>query len=168
MRLKFMAIAIRRLPQSRWLEYRALRLEALRTEPTAFSSSYGEELRLTQPTWRGRMHNVIFALDGRTPIGIITLVFGSGRKTCHTAKIYGFYVRGDYRSKGIGALLVRRALGEARAHGGIAKVGLAVNPLQRPAARLYKREGFTVIGRMRKGVRTGDRSIDELIMELEL
>lgn len=40
-------IEIEKLDDGHWEEYRELRLEALKKEPMAFSSSYEEELELT-------------------------------------------------------------------------------------------------------------------------
>ncbi|HKE12024.1 MAG TPA: GNAT family N-acetyltransferase, partial [Myxococcota bacterium] len=53
-------------------------------------------------------------------------------------------VRGEARGRGVGTLLLRALLGEARSEG-IAQVSLSVE-VENPARRLYERMGFERIG----------------------
>jgi len=68
------------LPTTRWREYRKLRLEALRKDATAFSSSYEEERNLPESEWKKRTKNTLIALSGGMPIGMITYIFNNKRK----------------------------------------------------------------------------------------
>ncbi len=157
-------ISVGRLASKRWREYRDIRLEAPRTEPYAFGSSYGEERGQTGAEWRRRMGNVLFAFRDGKPVGTLTLVFDAHRKRSHVADIYGVYVRSGSRGLGAGDKLIERAIELGRGRG-ILKMDLDVNPRQGAALRLYEKHGFRVVGRQRKELRINGRYSDMLIME---
>lgn len=60
----------------------------------------------------------------------------------------GIAVLDDYQDRGIGSMLIARALEAAREH--YRQVALSVHP-QNPARRLYERVGFSVLGTGRGG-----------------
>jgi ribosomal protein S18 acetylase RimI-like enzyme len=161
-------IAVRRLPPRRWKEYKKLRLEALKAEPSAFGSSHEEEARFAEGVWRDRMMNVLFAVSGEKPVGLVSFVFGDRLKTRHVAHIYSVYVSPRYRGRGIGSMLIRRALVEIRRNKRIVKAQLSVNPLLDPAVRLYEEAGFEAVGRARNELKIGRRYFDLLLMEKEI
>lgn len=158
-------VEIRRLPTDRWRDYRDLRLEALKSDPSAFGSSFKEEEKLTESEWRRRIQNVLFALSDDRPVGMIVYTFDKGLKTRHIAEIYGFYVSANHRGEGVGTRLLAHALSLIRKNGGIVKVRLCVNPEQRVAVKLYKKAGFVVTGRMEKELKVGRRFYGMLFME---
>ena len=161
-------IRIIRLQEGRWREYRRLRLEALKTEPSAFGSSPEEESKFTEDVWQKRIKDVLFAVSGGTPVGLLSYIFEDRLKTRHVAHIYSFYVTPVYRGRGIGERLLKRALAEIRRHRNAVKVQLSVNPHLRPAVALYKKVGFEVAGRARNELRIGCRYYDMLLMEKEI
>ena len=158
-------IRIAKLPEDRWETYRALRLEALDTDPAAFGSSYEEETRLPEDLWRERINNVIFALSDERPVGMLSYVLSGRVKTRHVVNIYGVYVTPRYRGRGIGLMLMKRALSEIRKHRRIIKAQLSVNAHLRPAVELYKAAGFEEVGRARNELKVGGRYYDMLLME---
>ncbi|MGA2663484.1 MAG: GNAT family N-acetyltransferase [Nitrososphaerales archaeon] len=158
-------LEIQRLPVERWREYRELRLEALRNDPTAFGSSPEEEERLGEEEWRRRIGNALFALMDGEPVGTVAVVFNDRSKTRHVADVFGVYVRPDRRGHGVGARLLEGALRLASEREGVVKVKLAVNPDQRAALGLYERAGFVVAGRLSKELKVGSAFYDELVME---
>ena len=158
-------LEIRRLPAERWDDYRRLRLEALKSGPAAFASSVEEEETLSEGDWKRRIQNVFFAMSGDKPVGMIVCAVSGRLKTRHTADIFGAYVRGEYRGKGIGGALLRAALSEIRKNKEVVKVRLSVNPEQKAAVKLYKKAGFVVIGRAQKDLKIGRRYHDLLQME---
>lgn len=158
-------IEIKKLPASRWKDYRDLRLEALRSDPPAFGSSYDEEELLAEVKWKRRMENVLFALSEGKPVGMIVYVFGERLRTRHVANIYGVYVTAGHRGEGVGTRLLERALRLIQKNKEIVKVKLAVNPEQLAAVKMYGRAGFVIAGRMRKEVKIGRRYYDALVME---
>jgi ribosomal protein S18 acetylase RimI-like enzyme len=161
-------VEIRRLPVGRWRDFRDLRLEALKSDPTAYGSSFEEEETLAEGEWRRRIQSVLFALSDDRPIGIIVCVFDKGLKTKHIAEIYGFYVSADHRGEGVGTRLLEHALSLIRRNKRILKVKLAVNPEQRVAVKMYKKAGFVVTGRVEKELKVGKRFYGMLFMEMML
>ncbi|MGD0478357.1 MAG: GNAT family N-acetyltransferase [Nitrososphaerales archaeon] len=156
---------IRKLPADRWRDHRDLRLEALKSDPSAFGSSFEEEETFTEDEWRKRIQNVLFALSDGRPIGMIVYVFDEGLKTKHIAEIYGFYVSANHRGEGVGTRLLERALLHIRKNKRVIKVTLAVNPEQRAAVKPYRRAGFVVTGRTEKELKVGRRFYGMLFME---
>ena len=156
---------IAKLPERRWRDARKLRLEALKTDPAAFGSSYEEEKVLLADEWRRRMKNTLFALAEGKPVGMITRAFSGRAKTRHVAAVYGFYVTPKSRGMGVGKLLLDAALRDIRDDKKIVKVQLSVNPEFRAALALYRRAGFEVTGRARNELRVGGEYFDLLNME---
>ncbi len=158
-------IRIGRLPAERWRDYRNLRLESLKNDPSAFGASFNEEKDLSEKVWRKRMPSVLFALSDGVPVGMVTYVFVKEMKFSHIAEIYGFYVSPRYRGAGIGAMLLESALSSVRRRKGIVKVKLEANAEQLAALRVYERAGFVVAGRFAKDMKVGRRFYDRVFME---
>lgn len=114
------------------------------------------------------MRNVLFALSGGDPVGMISVVFSDRAKTKHVAFIYGVYVSPELRGQGIGNMLVEAGLSVARKNGATRKVELSVNPVLRAAVATYTRAGFKVSGRSTRGLKVGGRFYDLLSMELHI
>ena len=163
------AATIKTLPSPRWKEYRALRLEALRTDPQAFWTSTEEALKNTPKTWRARLTDrvgkMLFAeIDGEL-VGMIGVFHEKQKKVRHHAVIISVFVQPRHRGKGISKLLFRDMLKHIRKRKSTRKIKLAVTPGQDAALRLYKRFGFKVVGKLKKELRVGKKFHDELIME---
>lgn len=158
-------MTVRKLPASRWKEYRDLRLEALKTDPIAFGSSYEEEVKLSKEEWKRRVKDVLFALSENKPVGMIVFRFQSKIKTKHIANIYGVYVKKEYRGRGIGSKLLESAIMAIKKDKNIIKIDLNVNPKQKSAATLYKKYGFKTIGILKKDLHVNGKFYDEMVME---
>jgi ribosomal protein S18 acetylase RimI-like enzyme len=159
-------IRVSKLPESKWKEYKSIRLRGLRSDSQAFGSSYEEEKKLQPNDWKRRISNTYFALsdDGR-PVGTIVVYVENRPKTRHIANIFGVYVDKEYRGTGIGAMLLDRALSEISKKKGIAKIKLQVNTKQLAAIRLYEKMGFKSTGVLKKELRVNGKFYDELCME---
>jgi ribosomal protein S18 acetylase RimI-like enzyme len=114
------------------------------------------------------MKNVLFAVSRGKPIGLVNFVISDRAKTRHVAHIYSVYVSPKHRGKGIGDMLMRKALAEIRRNRRIVKAQLSVNPLLSPAVRLYEKAGFEAVGRARNELKIADRYYDLLLMEKEI
>jgi RimJ/RimL family protein N-acetyltransferase len=159
-------IEVRRLPPESWKEVRDLRLRALKTDPMAFGSSYEEEEKLPEEEWKRRMKEALFAVsDENKIVGTITYLFNDRPKTKHIARIFGVYVDPKYRGHGIGKQLLERTLQLIQENKDIVKIQLFVNKDQEVAVRLYRNNGFEIVGQMKKEIKVGDEFYDELIME---
>jgi RimJ/RimL family protein N-acetyltransferase len=161
-------ITISRLNADRWQDYRDLRLEALKNEPLAFSSSYEEEQLIVETGWRTRIENALFAIDNGKLVGIVGFFRNNRIKTNHVGEIFGVYVRPAYRDKGIGKQLITAIIEEIKKTEGIEKIKIGVNPTQKAAAHIYRKFGFKKVGLLKKDMQVNGKFYDELWMEKHL
>ena len=162
------------LPPERWREAKQLRLEALLAEPSAFASSYEDELAFGDEVWLSRL-TAAFERDGNLTffaevegglVGMAGAGWSSKAKLRHVAEVYGVYVSADMRGCGFGSMLMRRLLEELRSLGQIEKARLDVNAESAAAIRLYEKLGFTIAGRARRELKVGGCYYDLHMMEL--
>lgn len=162
------------LPTDRWREAKQLRLEALLTEPSAFASSYEDELAFPDDVWIARLTSAyardgnltFFAEVGNELVGMAGAGWSSKAKLRHVAEVYSVYVSSEMRGTGIATRLMQRLLDELRALDQIEKVKLTVNTEARTAIRLYKRLGLDIIGTARRELKVDGRYCDLHYMEL--
>jgi ribosomal protein S18 acetylase RimI-like enzyme len=155
-----------------WRDLRAIRLEALRSEPAAYSSSYEETLEWSDEDWRRRLTNDhrlhLLARVQNRPIGIVGGYLGSDEGDDIVAEVFGMYVTSEYRGRGIGRLLLTALIDHLSALPQISMIRLGVTETQDPARTLYESVGFQVVGKADEGIVMNDRRYDELIMELRV
>ena len=155
-----------------WRDLRAIRLEALRSEPAAFSSSYEETLAWSDEDWRRRLTNDdrlhLVARVENCPIGIVGAYLRSDEGDDSVAVVFGMYVTMEHRGRGIGRLLLTSLIDRLSAFPQIATIRLWVTQTQDPARALYESMGFRVVGKVKEGIVIDDRQYDELIMELRV
>ncbi len=153
--------------------YRELRLEALKLAPTAFGSSYEDELARDPASVAERIaptetQRVFGAFRAGRLVGSVGLKRQTGLKERHKAFVWGVYVTADERGRGLAKRLMLAALEAARAMPGVDRVTIAVNAANEPARRLYERLGFVAFGVEPDALRVDGASIDELWMSLVL
>lgn len=158
-------VEIMKLSSDRWQDYKKLRLEALKTEPIAFGSSYEEEIRFSKEVWQNRIGAALFAVLDDQLIGMVVYVFSERLKTKHIANIYGMYVTKEYRNQQIGSKLIAKAISIITENKEIHKIKLTVNPKQEHAHRLYKKYGFNRVGTYKNETCIDGHYYDELLME---
>ncbi|MCY3833933.1 MAG: GNAT family N-acetyltransferase [Chloroflexi bacterium] len=164
------------LPPERWRETKQLRLEALLAEPSAFASSYEDELAFDDEVWIARLTSAgkrdgnmtFFAEVGGVIVGMAGAHWSAKAKLRHVAEVYGVYVAPEMRGRGIASALVRRLLAELRALDQIEKVNLTVNSDLQAAVRLYEKLGFAIVGTARRELKVDGRYYDLHSMELYL
>jgi RimJ/RimL family protein N-acetyltransferase len=158
-------ITVEKPNEDRWQDYRALRLEALRSDPLAFASSFEEEQLIPELEWRRRISSVLFALQDDKPVGMVGIFRSRYIKTKHVCEIYGMYVRQAYRGQGIGKQLLEAVLKEIPNLQGITKIKIGVNPTQKAAEHLYRKYGFKTAGRYQKEMSIDGKFYDEIYLE---
>ena len=154
------------LPPERWQEYRDLRIESVQLEPYAFLGSVSDSQKLSEADWQARMKNMMFAEVNGTVVGMIGRYRENREKTDHVMQIVSFYVRPDWRGKGIGKGLLNQVIAEAREHPGVKKLELGVVPLQEAALNLYLNAGFSHIGTLHAVVCVDGKFYDEQLLEM--
>src|ERR687894_743776 len=155
-----------------WRDLRAIRLEALRSEPAAYSSSYEETLAWSDDVWRQRLADdrrlqLLARALGR-PIGIVGGYLGSDEGDDSVAVVFGMYVTSEDRGRGVGRLLLTSLIDRLSAFPHISTIRLGVTETQGPARRLYESMGFQIVGKTEEGIVVDGRRYDELIMELRV
>ncbi|WP_400245806.1 N-acetyltransferase family protein [Niallia sp. JL1B1071] len=152
--------------------YFALRLEALKTNPEAFGSSYEEEKdysisrtenRLTDPT-----SFVFGAFAENNLVGVLTLMKDTKQKMSHRGHLYAAYVTPLHRGKGVGKQLVQIAINKAQKLQEIEQLYLEVVSDNIQAKKLYESLGFETYGMDRKALKVSGKYYDETLMVLYL
>ncbi|WP_274365975.1 GNAT family N-acetyltransferase [Paenibacillus thermotolerans] len=165
---------IRVLNESDAQLYQQLRLNALKTNPEAFGSTYEREAGFSLETVSERLRpsEEKFALgamdrNGRLA-GTVTFVRETGPKTRHKGNIYGMYVVPEVRGKGVGKSLLLELIGMARHCDGLEQLHLTVVSANDSAIKLYKSLGFEVYGIERDALKFNGQYFDEELMALRL
>ena len=164
---------IRRLSPSDADSFQALRLRGLQEVPSAFGSSYEEEVGFSRETIESRLavkpdRGVFGAFEGEELIGLVALGRENMAKLAHKAMIWGMYVSPGARAQGIGRALLLEALALARDVPGLQQVNLCVNAANAPAIRLYESVGFRAFGREIGAMFIAGEFHDEVHMSLPL
>ncbi len=187
------AITIRRIRPEDAEALRALRLEALRDYPLAFTADLAENEARSPASWReqaarcaGRAPEVATAAEAApTPPAadapeVIMLADGGGRlagmtgvsvpksaKLGHAGTIWGVYVRPEFQGRGTARRLLEACVDWARARS-LVTLRLSVVVGNDAAKRCYERCGFAVYGIEPLAVRWEGRLYDETLMSLRL
>jgi ribosomal protein S18 acetylase RimI-like enzyme len=153
--------------------FRNLRLRGLRECPSAFASSYEEEVadslleisRRLEPKPDGA---VLGAFRDGELLGIVGVQREKLKKLSHKAYVWGVYVAPEARKTGIGASLIHRALEHARSGLRVWQVMLGVNTGNTAALALYRKMGFVEYGLERGFLLVEGVLHDEHLMVLDL
>jgi RimJ/RimL family protein N-acetyltransferase len=150
-----------------------LRLEALETEPMAFSSSASAHRMSTPDSVKVRLAPrgetfVLGALVDGELVGMAGFFRSPEEKTRHKARIWGVYVKGAHRGKGIGRALMEEILRRAQLQSDLEQVTLAVASGQTAARKLYLQLGFQIYGREPEALKVSEAYADEELMTLLL
>ncbi|SCX32230.1 ribosomal-protein-alanine acetyltransferase [Agrobacterium sp. DSM 25558] len=158
------SLAIRRIQADQVDAFRRIRLEALRSEPTFYASSYEDWVSLSVDEWQKRLHDPVFvAFRDDEPVGITGLLRQRASKMAHRATIIMVYVRKNLRGTGLARNLLGTVADYARDIG-ILQLELAVSAENPAAIRFYLREGFSEVGRIPAGFLHDGREIDDVMM----
>lgn len=164
-------VSIRRLGVADAAAFRALRLEAIAGEPTAFSAALEDE-RAKPAGWAVSIlaedapTAVFGALSGPELIGMAGLAMQTGRKLRHKATLWSVYVRPGFRHAGIGRTLLATAIRYAASRTLVLQASVAVD--NRPALTLYESMGFVRYGLEPKALCIDRRFHDDALLWLDL
>jgi ribosomal protein S18 acetylase RimI-like enzyme len=132
--------------------FKAVRLRALGDTPTAFSSTYAAESRLSDRNWIERAQEwssnrstTYLAIDVENPCGIVSGFFDQDDPT--HAHLASMWVAQSHRRSRIGRTLVNAIIEWARLQGA-ATLQLVVTRNNHPAIEFYKSLGFSPTGKM--------------------
>lgn len=168
-----MSIKIIKLSPQRWEEYKQIRLEALKNEPTAFDVTPEEESQRINDNWEQEVQGLfnsqtktaLFAQLNDRLIGMVGAGIGETKKSRHIAVIFGMYVVPDFRGQGIAKELMVNLLKDLKENHQIEKVNLGVYTHHVQAVSLYKKLGFRIIGTLEKELKVDGKHYDLYEME---
>jgi ribosomal protein S18 acetylase RimI-like enzyme len=150
-----------------------LRLEALETEPAAFSTAAEEHRVTTVEAMAARLAAsgtsfVLGAFSDGELLGMLGLVRDQQIKLRHKAIIWGVYVSPRLRGQGTGRALMQACLERAAALDGLRQVKLGVARPNSAARALYESLGFEVYGEEVDSLIVAGEPVTELHMVLRL
>ncbi len=150
-------------------QYKDIRLEALREHPEAFLGSYEVEGQKPNQFFLDAVHtDKVMGCFSKTSgrllgiVGFYVITPEPQGKRRHSGKIWGFYIRPEYRGRGFAKKLLRLLLEEAELH--VEKVLLKVNARSRGAIKLYQSLGFVKYGFEARSLKIGDTYYNDVLM----
>ena len=154
--------------------YWHLRLEALEGEPESFGEAAEEHRATSVESAAERLaakpddNFVVGAFHEGQLVGMAGFFRYQIAKARHKGRIWGVYVRPSFRGQGVGRTLLLALLERIRACPGIEQVSLTVVSGQEPARALYGSLGFEPYGLEPRGLKVGDRYLDNEHMVLQI
>lgn len=152
--------------------WRALRLEALESEPYAFSSSVAELHSTSIEEIRTRLRPGANFVMGAFAEGVLAGVAGfvreQGEKRKHKGFVWGVYVSKKWRGQGVGRRLMTKLIERAREQTGLERITICVATVQVAARHLYVSLGFEPFGCEREALKVAGVYIDEEFLSLRL
>ncbi len=130
--------------------FKSVRRRALQDAPTAFSSTYAEEFKLTDndwmkraAQWSGAKSVGYLALDAGTACGIASGLLDRDNAT--RAHLLSMWVAPTHRRQGVGRMLVEAVVSWAGSQN-IRTLQLLVTSNNAGAIKFYQRLGFALTG----------------------
>jgi ribosomal protein S18 acetylase RimI-like enzyme len=160
-------VTIRRLGSEDAASFKAIRLEALKTNPELLRSTFELEEKLDVAWFAARLEDahILGAFRDGELVGTVGFAVQQGEPNAHKGKLFGMFVRPSLRNLGIGRLLLNAVLELAREN--VELIQLSVVRENRPARRLYESAGFSEFGVETKASKYGDKYYDEALMVLD-
>jgi ribosomal protein S18 acetylase RimI-like enzyme len=170
---KLNGMELRALNENDAAKYWNLRLKSLQAEPLAFGKAAEEHQATTVEAMGMRLREMapdftLGAFEQGELIGMATYIREKGLKERHKGRIYGVYVSGPHRGKGIGAKLIAELLQRATVETELEQILLAVATGQESACRLYRKFGFEAFGIEPRALKVGTEYVDEEHMILRV
>lgn len=169
------AVRIRALTAADAAAYKALRDEALRTAPDAFTSDYASSVGRPAKEYAvrfGPLESGVFFLGAFDAAGRLLGCVGCEReqraKQRHCATVVGMMVAPAAQRQGIGQQLVAACVQAARHVPGITQLMLTVTASNPHVVRLYEQAGFRAWGLLPRAIVVDGVGYDKLHMLLVL
>jgi ribosomal protein S18 acetylase RimI-like enzyme len=159
-----MELSVRRLSGTDVKSYRNIRLEALKTFPMAYGTSYKEAQDRSLESFRQSIENsaLLGVYCERVLCGIASFQAATGGQSKHIGHIYQMYIRPDRQNNGLGLLLLTTIFKHAETR--VKQIHLGVGTQNKAALALYKKAGFEIYGTERRALYINDQYLDEHLM----
>lgn len=143
----FMKIEI---TEANWQQFKSIRLEALKYESVAFSTSFSEGEAYPDGYWKGiladRNNIIILAIVEGKCVGMVRAALKDEDVDENTAFVGSLYVNENYRRMGIGKMLMDELISKIKNQSKVSSVRLWVNQKQSMAIQFYQALGFKKVG----------------------
>lgn len=162
------SFSIVKLSPSDWEKYKILRLDALKTDPTAFEEELLNATSLPDQEWKNRLQSnddnsfIMFARNSKGTLIGMTRTFINQEE--QEAIISSVYVVPGYRGQGIAKKLIITIMNLLKKDERITNLRLVVNTSNARAIQLYKSLGFKIINILENYVTINNISIDAYLM----
>lgn len=143
------------------------RLRALKNSPSAFLTTYDEEIAKGQSHFEktlshlGNEKAIFGAIENNQVIATIGIYQQDRPKTAHKAGIWGMYVDEAFRKKGIGLKLLDSAIQFAHNEMKVKQIHLSIESTNKAARSLYESKGFKVWGVEPQAMKTNNHYFNE-------
>ncbi len=156
---------LRRLGRADAEIYRGIRLEALRSAPDAYGSTYQDWADAPLPVFADRTDAsvVLGAFDTGALVGLSAMERDKGGNTRHRALVTAVFVRPAARGRGLAVTMIDE-LARIAVADGILQLELNVVTTNAVAIRAYERAGFRHVGRYPRALLSGGVFHDETVM----
>lgn len=155
--------------------YKALRDEALRTAPEAFTSDYASSVNTPAEHYAARLgtpesgHFVLGAFNAAGDLlGSIALESETRLHKRHCANVVGMMVSPSAQKQGVATDLVAACATIAKANDQLEQLVLTVTASNTHVVRLYERAGYVAYGLQKHAIKVAGSYYDKLHMVLNL
>jgi len=142
-----------------------LRLEALKTEPNNFLSTFEEEIKYSNLDWQQKLKNSFWFgfFQENNLIAMISFEIAKKNKINHTAEIGSLYIKHSHRNLGIATKLIKFVEYFAKQKN-ILQIYLGCNFNNKIAINLYEKLGYKIIAIRPNFAKIKNEYVDDVIM----
>lgn len=142
-----------------------LRLEALKSEPNSFLSTFEEEVKFSNQEWENKLKNSFWFgfFEQEILVALINFEIAKKTKISHIAEIGGLYIKPSNRNLGIAQKLIKFVEDFAKQKN-ILQIYLGCNYSNKIAINLYEKLGYKIIAIRPNFAKIGDQYFDDVIM----
>lgn len=162
---------IRKLIQSDFDQWNAMRSLALDVAPSSFGASNEDEephrKELFERNITSQGHFILGVFDDNELIGIAGFYRSHQPKVRHKGTVWSVFIRPDHRGKRIGKMLMVELILNAFEFDGLEQILLGASAGNQVAISLYKSLGFKEYGCEPRCLKIEGNYFDELLMVLE-
>jgi L-amino acid N-acyltransferase YncA len=163
---------IDKLPVERWEEYKNLRLEALKTDPSAFWDDLDFTIKEEDNEWKNVLERnligeeiIIFAEYNNKLIGMGTVYLYEREDCKHNATLKSLYVSPQHRGRGIGEMLVNRRIELILLKPYIRNIFCEIFGYNVSSIELHKKLGFEEVGSVKDFILLDGKYFDSLTFQ---
>lgn len=146
-----MSFSIRQLQPKDWVAFKAIRLNALQSDPHVFSSNYHKETLISDQEWMawlGDANKGVFGVfDGDKIVGMTGIMIDRDDPSGKTAKLWGSWLDRAVRGQGLSVMMYEARIAWARNHPVVEKIHVSHRESNTPSKMANQKHGFVFTSR---------------------